>query len=200
MPTSSLRPAMLGSPMDLSRALSPGLVEAIFDPFAYRNSAFGQYWAAAGVGYTSTANTTSNTAVIVPFSSWADMTVLKIGWLNSSSTTGNTCVAIYKSDLTRLVTTGSTANATHSVVQWVDVADTVMPAGNYYVAVNHSTTGANEMVGYSATNMIIGTATLCGIQQQAVGATALPDPIVPAALSVARQISSVFFSTVSGFS
>jgi hypothetical protein len=145
--------------------------------------------------------TTAAAAVIVPFMVWENMTVLKLGWINGSGTMGGTrCMALYNSALTRLVTTTATAIGTANLVQWVDTADTALTANTlYYAAFSASVTTANNVYGLSATQVVLSAGLLCNIQQQ-TSVDTLPDPLVPATLSVARFIPGMFLSVVSGAS
>lgn len=138
-------------------------------------------------------------AVIVPFEVWADMTVRKMGWLNGSGTMGGTrCMAIYNSALTRLATTGATAIGTASTVQWVDTTDVDLSKHTlYYAAFSASVTTANNVFGYSATQVVLSAGLLANIQQQASVDT-LPDPLVPATLSAARFIPNMYLSVTAG--
>ena len=172
--------------------------DSIIDILSPRHSLIGQMAQTLSVP-ASGAWTTAATAVIVPFEVWEDCTVRKIGWLNGSGTMGGTrCMAIYNSSLVRQATTTATAIGTASRVQWVDVADFTLTANTlYYAAFSASVTTANNVFGLSATQVVLSAGLLCGIQQQASVDT-LPDPLVPAALSVARFIPNMYLSVTSG--
>lgn len=141
------------------------------------------------------AYTTANTAVAFPFYVYENVTVYKMGWINGSSAAGNSDVAIYDSSWSRLVSTGVTARSGNSIPQWVDVADTQLTANTlYYVATNHSQTNANNVTGILAAANTVNALVLAGVQQMAVGATALPATFVPATATLARTIPKILIS------
>jgi hypothetical protein len=117
---------------------------------------------------------TANLAVYIPFWVPVPMTILKMGWGNGSAAAGNLCAGIYKPDGTRLVTTGSTAQSGTATLQVVDVTDTFLMRGLYYLALNSDTSAATQKV--IAVLPAAGIAQSLGLLQQAVGAVALPDP------------------------
>jgi len=171
---------------------------SIIDILSPRHSCIGQLAEHLTVP-ASGAWTTAATAVIVPFEVWEDCTVRKMGWLNGSGTMGGTrCMAVYNSSLVRQATTTATAIGTLSTVQWVDTADFTLTAGLlYYAAYSASVTTANNVFGFSATQVVLSAGLLANIQQQASVDT-LPDPLVPATLSAARFIPNMYLSVTSG--
>lgn len=144
--------------------------------------------------------TTATTATYFEFYIYETTTIYKIGWINGSAGTGNICVAIYNSSLVRQVTTGDVTRSGASVTQWSDIADTVLVPGTYHLGVNHTLTTANQCFGDAAANHSLEGSLLENVRQQAVGAIALPDPAVPATLSVVRFHQIIFLSTVPGVS
>lgn len=91
---------------------------------------------------TSTLATVSSVAAnkpsAFPFVLDEAITVYQLGWINGSAAGGNADIGIYDSvagvPTNRLVSAGSTACAGNSVWQFVDVTDTVIPAGGYFLA------------------------------------------------------------------
>ena len=126
--------------------------------------------------------TTGNTAVGFWITAPYDCTVSKMGWINGSAVTGTHDVALYDSDgTTRLTSAGATAQSGASAFQFVNTADVSLTAGkDYFVAANHAATTANECWTITTTAMPLGPQLLGGVKVQAVGATALPNPFVPA--------------------
>lgn len=123
----------------------------------------------------STAWPTANKAFYVPF--WLDQAIIvtKLWWANGATVSGNVDCAIYRADLTKLVSTGSTAQATTSIVQSVDITDTPLLPGNYFFGlVLNNTTG--RILRFTPG---LPQAKLNGITEQ-TSAFALPDPMVPA--------------------
>jgi hypothetical protein len=85
-------------------------------------------------------------AVFIPF--WVPVSILirKMGWGNGAAVAGNIDVGIYKTDGTLLVSSGSTAQSGTSTLQVVTVADTFLPRGQYYFAMDSDTSGATQKV------------------------------------------------------
>jgi hypothetical protein len=67
--------------------------------------------------------------------------VTKLWWQNGATVTGNVDCGLYTEEQTRIISTGSTAQAGINAVQSVDVTDTVIPAGTTYFALVMSSTG-----------------------------------------------------------
>jgi len=79
--------------------------------------------------------------------------VRKVWWMNgTTATTDSADVAVYTEDgATRLVAAGSTAIATASVVQEVDVTDTLLAPGRYWCVYNQNgVTATPVMTAHSA--------------------------------------------------
>lgn len=117
----------------------------------------------------------ANLAIYVPFVLAESVTVVKLWWNNGAAVSGNVDVGIYNSSLTRLISAGSTAQATANVLQAADVTDTAMGPGQFYMALACDNTTA-EFVRWSVATTPI--ARGWGMAQQAT-AFALPDPAVP---------------------
>lgn len=140
--------------------------------------------------------TTANQARYYPvFLPWPYL-VNRVFWVNGSSTSGNRCFAIHDSQLNQIYTTGSTVASGAVVPQFVTPASPILLApGDYYFAFNSSVT----------TNGVTGSVVsadeqrFCGITHQAVGATTIPDPIVPATASVSGVNLCGITWTPSGF-
>lgn len=100
---------------------------------------------------------------------------------------GNLDVGIYTEDGTRLVSMGSTAVGTASAVQVLDITDTTLNPGTYFLAMNcDNTTAAFQR----SSAGITGTMSAFGLQQQAVGAIALP------ATATFANISSAYLPVI----
>ena len=143
-----------------------------------------------------TAWTTANTAVYLPFTLWEPVTVYKIGWVNGSTASTNVDCGIYTAAGSRQISTGSTARSGASSWQWVDVADTALAAGNYYLAFNSDATTASNVYGWAAGTGIgsVIHGKLVGAQEQAVGAVALPSSASFSAWSASRSINLCGFT------
>lgn len=77
---------------------------------------------------------TANKALYIPFWLPESVTLTQLFWHNGATVSGNVDAAVYAEDGTRKISTGSTAQATINVIQSVNVADTALTAGRYYLA------------------------------------------------------------------
>ena len=116
-----------------------------------------------GVG--STAYPSANLAIYIPFTIAKPIVVVKLFSYNGATVSGNIDMGIYTADGTRLVSIGSTAQATTSNVQEFDISDTLLNAGLYYLAVaKNDTTGTLFAV---ASGSAVAALATMGIAQQA---------------------------------
>ena len=113
---------------------------------------------------------TANTAIFIPFRLAAPATVRKLFWMNGSIVSGNVDAGIYDKNGVRLVSSGSTLQSGANVNQSVDVTDTVIGPGNFYLALAmDNITGTIEMTQSYTVEML----RIIGLAQQAT-AFALP--------------------------
>lgn len=121
----------------------------------------------------------ANQAILIPFTLDRDATAYKIAVANGSAVAGNLDVGIYDESFVRKVSMGSTAASGTNVFQEFDIANTLLVAGIYYMALS-ANTGAGMNVGHLALfGPTTGMLKLTGIVQMAA-AFPLPDPITPA--------------------
>lgn len=99
---------------------------SVFDPYA-AYQAMPQAAAANG------AWPAANRAIYVPFS-LARHRIAQIMWLQNGTVAGNLDMGIYDEAGTRLVSSGSTAQAGASTIQIVDITDTLLTPGSYFMA------------------------------------------------------------------
>ncbi len=119
----------------------------------------------------------ANKPIAVPFRVFKGMTVYQLGWRNGSGTmTDSFDIGIYDSSFNRKVSGGGTARSGVSSVQWVDVTDTYLTPGKYFLA------GANN--GITASNLVYASSSLAvtllagmGFQDSATNSYPLPDPL-----------------------
>lgn len=84
--------------------------------------------------HTSVAWPAANRALLVPLYITEPSTVVKLWWMNGAAVSGNVDIGIYRvSDLSRIVSSGSTAQAGTSALQEVDITDTPLAPGTYYL-------------------------------------------------------------------
>lgn len=115
---------------DVSTVISTRSLAALGDAFLG--------WAPA-MGFASTAPASANAAIFIPFRVQETVVVKKMGWFNGAGVAGNADMGIYNSANTRLVSTGSVAQATVSVWQITDTADQTLNPGYYWMAFVAST-------------------------------------------------------------
>ena len=104
-------------------------------------------------------------------------TVYQLGWENGSGTMTDSCdVGIYDTGWARKISTTSTARSGVSSLQFVDVADTALTAGGYWLVMSNTGTTANQQQGstfYANATM----SALAGVYDSATTAEPLPDPL-----------------------
>lgn len=134
-------------------------------------SSSGQYGRCTGTAFNNAAVwPAANRALYCPV--WTDetVTVYKMSFIVATQS-GNYDIGIYNERGDRLVSKTSTAVPAAGLAI-VDIADTVLNPGLYFLALNIDNTTASV-------NRISPAAAICqslGVQQQAVGAVTLPDP------------------------
>lgn len=89
----------------------------------------------------------ANVAIYVPVTIPEPVTITKMFWYNNSAGVQNVDVGIYDESGTRRVSSGSTAQSGSQVAQVVDVTDTVLERGRYYLAMSCSGTAASAFGG-----------------------------------------------------
>jgi hypothetical protein len=110
----------------------------------------------------------ANTAIFVPIMVAEQQIVYHLG-VEVTTQSGNLDLGIYDEAGTRLVSAGSTAVAAAGV-QSIDITDTTLTPGIFYLAMNCDNTTA----AFRRISMDTPLERVCGVQQQAVGALALP--------------------------
>lgn len=159
--------------MTVSRTAVRYGASRVITPFS--SEAMGEEIAAIDDGLASLAWVTGNRAVYFSFGLAEAAVVKKAFWENGTVVSGNCCAAICDDSFVRKVTTGSTAQAGTSVPQVVDVTDTLLAPGRYWLAFSHDdTTGTLMRANPIAQNMHA-----LGIFEEA-SAFPIPDPITPA--------------------
>lgn len=121
----------------------------------------------------------ANRAMYFPFVVGAPFLVAKVAWENAATVNGNTDMGIYDAAFNKIVSAGSTAQAGANAAQVVDITDTTLLPGRYWMALA-SSSGTATYFGWSFS--AAGLAGACGILQQA-SAMALPASATPAAMA-----------------
>jgi hypothetical protein len=119
----------------------------------------------------------SNLAMAVPFEIAAPFLVRKVFWINGTTATTNSAdCGVYTEAGARVVSGGGTAISGATQLQEVDVTDTLLKPGRYWLAyVQNGTTATPFTVATAATNL-----RSCGCAQMAT-AYVLPSTFTPAA-------------------
>lgn len=86
---------------------------------------------------------TANKALFVPFYLPTDAVLRRIGWGNGAAVSGNVDAGVYRQDGGRVVSTGSTVQSGTDSIQTVDITDTALAPGLYYMACVISNTTGN---------------------------------------------------------
>lgn len=124
-----------------------------------------------GLGWsTAAAWPANNRALYMPFTLESQATAFKIGLIVGTQS-GNLDVGIYDLSSVRLVSSGSTAVAAAGI-QIVDIADTALQPGHYYLAMSCSTTGAQ----FNRAAPIAQSIRVLGMREESLGSVTLPNP------------------------
>lgn len=124
----------------------------------------------------------ANRALAVPFSIAHPFLVRKVWWFNgTTATTDSADVGVYTEAGARIVSGGGTAIATASALQEVDVTDTLLQPGRYWLAYSQNGTTATP---YQSTVSAVLARVLGAAQMDS--AYVLPSTFTPAAVSAAN--------------
>lgn len=124
-------------------------------------------------GPASNATGATNQAVYVPFCVQRPMTVLQMWCINGATVNGNIDAGIYDTGKNRLVSLGATAQAGTTAIQQLNITDTFLLPGVYYMALAWSSATATFWSGFESFSGHMRTS---GVLSQAVGT--LPNPAV----------------------
>lgn len=132
----------------------------------------------------------ANKPIAIPFRLSSAMVVRRLGWRNGSSPGSNWDIGIYDAAFNRKVSSGSTAGS--GVYQNVDVTDTALPPGKYYLAIALNATTANRAY---FINTVSGTAlvSFTGVMDSGTNAFPLPDPLTNMVAAATFVRVPVFF-------
>ncbi len=87
-----------------------------------------------------------NVGVFVPFTIPEAVTFTKLGWGNGSAVAGNLDVGLFAEDGTMIVAAGITAQLNTTTLQVVDITDTTLARGRYYLGLTSDTSGITQKV------------------------------------------------------
>ena len=130
----------------------------------------------AGQAAASAAWVSANDPIAVPFRLPFGCVVTALGWFNGSAAGEGVDVGIYTEAFTRLVSTGAQTGAGNLVWQFIDVADTALAPGRYYLVQSRDNVTANRNVVVGALASVALLAAT-GCFDSATNAYPLPDPL-----------------------
>jgi hypothetical protein len=121
----------------------------------------------------------ANKPIAVPFRVFVGMTVYQLGWVNGSGTmTDSFDIGVYDASWNRKVSGGGTARGTLSTTQWVDVTDTFLQVGKYYLVGAGNGITAGQFTSYiSVSGQTVTLNASLGFFDSATNAYPLPDPL-----------------------
>jgi hypothetical protein len=129
---------------------------------------------------------TANLLVYVPLITANALIVSQFFWYNGTAVSGNSDAGIYTEDgMTKLVSTGSTANAGTSQFQATNITDVTLPANRRLWLALGCDNGTQT---YRCTDLIVSGLEFIGVKQQASGwSSGLPTSATFAAPSIAKM-------------
>lgn len=128
------------------------------------------------MAFTGVAWPANNLAVYAPISVPSRFTVARFMVCNAGTLTGTVDVGLYSESGSLLASTGNTARAGASAVQYIGIADQSFPPGKYYLAlVATSTSGTYSSIGLNNQYE----ARFSGWLQEALGGGTLPATMTP---------------------
>lgn len=143
-------------------------------------------------GQTNTAYPAASRIQYIPFGIATPVTISQLWCYNGAFTgTPNINMGIYTPDGTLIVQSGSTPQATSNAIQIFDITDTILGAGDYYLAIIASATTANLFM-ISIANQFFGRAMGC---LQEAGATAVLPATATFASFTGTTVPEIGFST-----
>lgn len=127
-----------------------------------------------GFGVTAPASTAwpaNDLAIYVPLTIQRTVTLIQAFVSNGATVSGNFDVGLFGASGTKLVSTGSTAQAGVSTIQTVNTTDYIATPGRYYLGLSVSTTVAT-VIAHGSGTAVVGAA--LGLAQEALVGVALP--------------------------
>lgn len=121
----------------------------------------------------------SNTALFVPFLVLAPCLIVKMASFNGGTVSGNIDVGIYDERGTKLVSSGSTAQAGTNAWQSFDITDTLLGVGRFYLATAIDNTTGTLFRATVASAVLLSTTGVC----QMASAFPLPATVTLATLT-----------------
>lgn len=139
----------------------------------------GREMAARGIAAPTSASTGATFLMLTPFTNPEPALITKVWWYNGVTVAGNVDCGVFDENGVKLVSAGSTVMAGASAIQNVDVTDTYIGRGRFYLALATNNTTATFF--YSA----LGTAALARAVGVASATVVFP---LPATLTLATAV------------
>jgi hypothetical protein len=131
------------------------------------------YYGASGVGVQTLASAvfpTANKVLYIPFRIPTPVKVLQLYVVNGGTVSGNVDIGIYSRDGTKIVSSGSTAQASINVRQLFNITDTLLGRGVFYLGLTLSNTTGT----FSRSAIPLGVLQLMGCLTETTGGFGLP--------------------------
>lgn len=129
----------------------------------------------------------SDLAIYIPFEIYEEATITQLLWWVGATSSGNLDVGVYDDQFNKIVSAGNTAmSATVNVIQELNVTDTVIQPGRYYLAGKLSNTTGTIFRFAAADELSLGNYAL--YEQALGGGAALPDVATPVISTKASPI------------
>jgi hypothetical protein len=138
-------------------------------------------------GLTSAAIFAANQAFFFPFELTDFGTAYQLLFWVGATASGNIDVGIYDASLNRIVSSGPTAQGTINTVQELNIANTLLKPGRYYLASAASAGTATVMRGQGNDENILPGSPM--YEQTGLTAGTLPDPCAP----VISTVGSIYY-------
>lgn len=132
---------------------------------------------------------TNNLAVYAPIAVPHRFTVGRFLWVNGANLTGSADVGLYSATGSRLMSTGATARAGATAVQYVGVTDQSFPPGHYYLALVGASTTGSYLAAQLANQYEV---RMSGWLQEVLGSTTLPTTMTPVSFTGANAFGFGF--------
>lgn len=134
----------------------------------------------------------ANKPLLIPFRVSTPFVVTHLGWFNGTAAGSNHDIGIYTSALARVVSAGSTGGSGNSSWQWVDVTDTALAAGDYFLVKALDATTANRSNFYN-TSASAALLNLMGVKESTDDSIPLPSSltnvVVPSSFTRIPQVA-----------
>lgn len=119
----------------------------------------------------------ANRAIYIPFQVQVPLTIVKIGIFNGTTASGNLDAGVVDEQQNRIVSMGSTAQSGTNAIQPLDITDTLIEPGGYYMTLAMDGTTGTVLKWAPA----VALCSAAGVLSQSLGSVTIPDPVTFAA-------------------